>query len=146
MSDQPPKTEDEVTAAIHEAMTKAAAAKTRRQRRRPESKPAHPIAPPLLTVAEVARRLSVSVRFAYTLASSEIGCIRMGRSIRVRMEDLERYIERATSGATTSEAVRSSQSKRPPTRPAARKDAAPPASLIKPTYPRTKPRDSKPAK
>ncbi len=48
----------------------------------------------LLTAEDVARRLQVSRSFAYQMMRrDEIRAIRLGRSRRVRPEDLERFIE-----------------------------------------------------
>jgi excisionase family DNA binding protein len=48
----------------------------------------------LLTAEQVAERLQISQSFAYTLMSrGEIPTVRMGRSVRVRPQDLEKYIE-----------------------------------------------------
>ena len=47
-----------------------------------------------LTVADVARRLGVSRRVAYELCQDgEIGTFKIGRSIRVKPEDLDAYID-----------------------------------------------------
>ena len=51
----------------------------------------------LLSGQEVAGILSVSKAFAYRLmASGQIPTIRMGRSVRVRPEDLEKFLEVST--------------------------------------------------
>jgi len=48
----------------------------------------------LLKGNDVAERLNVSKAFAYRLmASGQIPTIRMGRSVRVRPEDLEKFLE-----------------------------------------------------
>ncbi len=48
----------------------------------------------LLSGEEVARILNISKAFAYHLmANGQIQTIRMGRSVRVRPEDLERFIQ-----------------------------------------------------
>jgi putative molybdopterin biosynthesis protein len=48
----------------------------------------------LLTAEQVAERLQISQSFAYTLMSrGEIPTVRLGRSVRVRPQDLEKYIE-----------------------------------------------------
>jgi excisionase family DNA binding protein len=49
----------------------------------------------LLTLPQVAKLLQISESFAYRLAQNgEIPAVRMGRSVRVRPVDLERYIEK----------------------------------------------------
>ncbi len=48
----------------------------------------------LLTAEEVAQILQVSKSFAYQLMKrNEIAVVRLGRSVRVRPEDLRRFIE-----------------------------------------------------
>ena len=48
----------------------------------------------LLTAGEVAEILSVSKSFAYQLMrTGEIPTVRLGRSVRVRPKDLDRYID-----------------------------------------------------
>ena len=47
----------------------------------------------LLTAADVARQLQVSKAFAYSLMKrGELACVRLGRAVRVRPDDLDRYI------------------------------------------------------
>lgn len=49
----------------------------------------------LLTLPQVAKLLQISESFAYRLAQNgEIPAVRMGRAVRVRPVDLQRYIER----------------------------------------------------
>jgi excisionase family DNA binding protein len=51
----------------------------------------------LLTGDEVARILNVSRAFAYQLLQrGEIATVRLGRAVRVRPEDLQRFIEANT--------------------------------------------------
>lgn len=54
-----------------------------------------PVGPPLLKMAEVARRLNVSKATAYRLAQTgELACVRFSKStVRVRPQDLERFID-----------------------------------------------------
>jgi excisionase family DNA binding protein len=48
----------------------------------------------LLRSGEVAEKLKVSISMAYTLMRrGEIPTVRIGSSVRVRKEDLDRYIE-----------------------------------------------------
>ena len=52
----------------------------------------------LLTAEQVAHILQISVSKAYALmASGEIPCVRIGRCVRVKEEDLEAYIQRCLS-------------------------------------------------
>jgi excisionase family DNA binding protein len=52
----------------------------------------------LLRAQEVAKRLDISESKAYSLmASGEIAVVRIGRSVRVREQDLEAYIESNTA-------------------------------------------------
>ena len=54
---------------------------------------------PLLTVNEVARQLRISRSFAYLLvASGELPMIKIGKSRRVRLIDLEQFINSNRSG------------------------------------------------
>lgn len=54
--------------------------------------------PRLLTAKEVATHLNVSRSFAYTLIQTgQIPAVRLGRSVRVRPQDLEAYIASNTS-------------------------------------------------
>jgi excisionase family DNA binding protein len=54
--------------------------------------------PRLLTAQEVANILNISRSFAYTLLQTgQIPSIRLGRSVRVRPQDLEEYIDSNTS-------------------------------------------------
>jgi excisionase family DNA binding protein len=46
----------------------------------------------LLTGRDVAKVLKVSESIAYQLMRTEIPCVRLGRSVRVRPQDLEEYI------------------------------------------------------
>ena len=56
------------------------------------------ILPRLLTAPEVAMTLSVSRSFAYALIQTgQIPSVRLGRSVRVRPQDLEKFIESNTS-------------------------------------------------
>jgi excisionase family DNA binding protein len=53
----------------------------------------------LLRGEEVAQLLSISKAFAYQLmAAGKIPVVRLGRSVRVRPEDLEKYIETSVAG------------------------------------------------
>jgi len=55
---------------------------------------------PLLTVKQVSRILSVSPSMVYKeIALWHLPCVRVGKSIRVRPEDLEAYIETNLNGA-----------------------------------------------
>lgn len=48
----------------------------------------------LLRMQEVAETLQISAAKAYQLAKSgELPCVKFGRSVRVREEDLEKFIE-----------------------------------------------------
>lgn len=47
----------------------------------------------LMTNKDVAKILKVSESMAYQLMRTEIPCVRLGRSIRVRPEDLEQYLQ-----------------------------------------------------
>jgi len=52
----------------------------------------------LLRADEVAERLSICLSLAYQkMQSGEIRTVRMGRSVRVRLVDLEEYIQRCLS-------------------------------------------------
>jgi excisionase family DNA binding protein len=52
----------------------------------------------LLKPAEVAEILQVSKAYAYVLMNrGEIPLVRIGKIVRVRLEDLERYIKEKTS-------------------------------------------------
>jgi len=54
----------------------------------------------LLKVPDVARRLGISVRFAWRLvAEGRIRSIRIGRCTRVRPEEVERFLADLESGA-----------------------------------------------
>jgi excisionase family DNA binding protein len=46
----------------------------------------------LLTGRDVAKLLKVSESMAYQLMRTEIPCVKLGRSVRVRPQDLEEYI------------------------------------------------------
>ena len=48
----------------------------------------------LYTVEDVQRRLSISRTKAYELCTREIPTVRIGRSVRVRKEDLDHFIEK----------------------------------------------------
>ena len=51
----------------------------------------------LLTCPEVAEKLHISESFAYRLVQTgQLPGVKIGRSIRVKMVDLENYIERNT--------------------------------------------------
>lgn len=53
---------------------------------------------PVLTVQQVAAELGVSKMTVYRLtASGELPSVRIGRSIRVRVPDLDAYLSRAVS-------------------------------------------------
>ncbi len=53
----------------------------------------------LLNAADVARHLKISKAFAYQLLRrGEIKTVRLGRSVRVRPEDLENFIAKRLSG------------------------------------------------
>ena len=54
---------------------------------------------PLLTVAEVADWLSVSVRWVYANADL-LPVVRVGRQLRFRGEDIERWVARPVTGGT----------------------------------------------
>jgi hypothetical protein len=55
--------------------------------------------PRLLTVADIMRLLQIGERQAYAL-SHAAGVVKLGRSLRVRPEDLDAYLERlAVDGA-----------------------------------------------
>ncbi len=57
----------------------------------------------LLTGAEVADILNISKPYAYRLMQTgEVPVVRMGRCVRVRPEDLQRYIEANTHVAASS--------------------------------------------
>ncbi|GIU97414.1 MAG: hypothetical protein KatS3mg013_1217 [Actinomycetota bacterium] len=59
---------------------------------------------PLLKPAEAARMLGVSRSQIYHLAATgEIAHVRVGHSVRFRLEDLERYIERRRVAAAWEE-------------------------------------------
>jgi Mn-dependent DtxR family transcriptional regulator len=49
--------------------------------------------PPLLTIKDIMRLLQVGERQAYEIAHSA-GTVRLGRSLRVRPEDLSAYLQR----------------------------------------------------
>ncbi len=50
-----------------------------------------------LTVPELADRLSVSVRFAWELVNKrQIASVRLGRTVRVRPDDIEKFIQQNT--------------------------------------------------
>jgi hypothetical protein len=49
--------------------------------------------PPLLTIKDVMRLLQVGERQAYEIAHAA-GTVRLGRSLRVRPEDLSAYLQR----------------------------------------------------
>lgn len=54
--------------------------------------------PPLLTVADLAKRIGVSRDYAYDLcASGEIAVTRLGRSIRVTEDSLAEYVAAKTA-------------------------------------------------
>ena len=54
--------------------------------------------PGLMTCQEVAERLQISESMAYTLTKrGEIPSVRLGRSVRVRPEDLQAFISRQAS-------------------------------------------------
>ena len=54
----------------------------------------------LLRGTEVAETLNVSKAFAYQLmAAGKIPVVRLGRAVRVRPEDLEKYIETSVAQA-----------------------------------------------
>jgi excisionase family DNA binding protein len=59
------------------------------------------ISPKLLSVAQVAMALGIGITKAYELVwASEIASLRVGRVLRVRVEDVDAYIERqAAAGA-----------------------------------------------
>lgn len=94
---------------------------------------------PHLTVAEVARRLGLSRSFAYQIVKSEIGYVQHGRALRVPVENLDRYLARFAVNppalhATTSKKISATKLRNvAPTE-------NPKRAIIKPTYPRTKPR------
>jgi excisionase family DNA binding protein len=46
----------------------------------------------LLTGKDVSKILKVSESMAYQLMRTEIPCVRLGRSVRVRVSDLEDYV------------------------------------------------------
>jgi excisionase family DNA binding protein len=49
----------------------------------------------LLRLQEVAQYLNISISFSYRLAETgQLPCVRLGRSCRVRPEDLETYINK----------------------------------------------------
>jgi hypothetical protein len=50
--------------------------------------------PTLLTITDIRRALQVGERQAYEIAHAA-GTVRLGRSLRVRPEDLTAYLERA---------------------------------------------------
>jgi excisionase family DNA binding protein len=57
-----------------------------------------------LTAKDVAIALNISIPFAYKLMrSNEIPTLRIGRSVRVRMEDLEEYITTSFSSLSHSD-------------------------------------------
>ncbi len=57
----------------------------------------------LLKSDEVAEKLCVSRSFAYQLMKrGDINTVRIGKTVRVRPEDLEEYINNRTSGKPTS--------------------------------------------
>lgn len=49
--------------------------------------------PPLLTIKDIMRQLQVGERQAYEIAHAA-GTVRLGRSLRVRPEDLSAYLQR----------------------------------------------------
>ncbi len=54
---------------------------------------------PLLNAEEVAQHLQVSIALAYRLIQrGQIRAVRIGRLVRVRKHDLERFIEQQTTG------------------------------------------------
>lgn len=54
---------------------------------------------PLLDAEEVAQQLRISIALAYRLIQrGQIRSVRIGRLVRVRKNDLERFIEQQTSG------------------------------------------------
>lgn len=56
---------------------------------------------PLLDAEEVAQQLRVSIALAYRLIQrGQIRSVRIGRLVRVRQHDLDRFIEQKTSGGT----------------------------------------------
>lgn len=55
----------------------------------------------MLTVKEAAAELAVSTRFVYRLcATGEIDSYRLGSTIRIRKEAIERYLEAQKKGAS----------------------------------------------
>ena len=54
---------------------------------------------PLLDAEEVAQQLRISIALAYRLIQrGQIRSVRIGRLVRVRKQDLDRFIEQQTSG------------------------------------------------
>lgn len=54
---------------------------------------------PLLNAEEVAQELQISIALAYRLIQQKkIRAVRIGRLVRVRKKDLDRFIEQQTSG------------------------------------------------
>ncbi|MCA1027673.1 helix-turn-helix domain-containing protein [Cytobacillus kochii] len=50
---------------------------------------------PMLTAKDVAKRLNVSIRFAYELMQrSDLTTVKMGRSVRVEEDDLQKWIDK----------------------------------------------------
>ena len=58
--------------------------------------PIHVHLPPLLTVRDIRRICCIGERQAYELAHA-VGPIKLGRSLRVRAEDLSAYLRELTS-------------------------------------------------
>ena len=60
----------------------------------PQPAPATPVSATLLTVAEAAKRLSIPRASMYEkVRRGEVQAVKLGRSIRFRLEDLEGYID-----------------------------------------------------
>lgn len=96
-----------------------AAALLEQEGRGPEGVPAPPGRPPAaLTVRAVAEALGVhdnTVRRA--IAEGRLPCIRIGRAIRIRVADVERFLEDLASAQPPARAARGSVSAPPRARP-----------------------------
>lgn len=116
------------------------------------------VGPRLLTLAEVADRLRISIKAVRKLARQQIGIVELGkRSVRVRIEDVERFESCACSYGNQTELQpgtapspipvvqnallipESTIDKEPLSQP---ENSSPRRHLLRPTQPKTKPRVS----
>lgn len=63
------------------------------------------VAKKLSTIPQAAEELSVSPRFLYSLPKTTPGLVKLGKSLRVDVEQIRHYFERQTRGEIESNTV-----------------------------------------